>query len=330
MIRGNGTGHDGATSGSPHTRRPERTRGSVSPLGRARRPRTPRLTLRHRPLSTVWPCGQGEHRDGTGLLADWLLTAVVKIVTTYTEPGQRVLLLASPGGSLRTASAPAEVGSGRGHGPYAGLQEAAWTVVRLGRGIQTYTAGPIESPTADGIAERSMPPVHAPESDGDLGRTDQDPVRGGRSGPRAAIASASGPAADPSERFDLIITAVDPHAPGWVHAWDWDRLLAFHGTLAVVTHGDHRAGRLTDPTGALVRLIQQTGLTYRDHAALLWVPVRQDALDIGAGSATGCLAAPGRAAGAPSTPARVHSDLLVFTRFPAAPTTSADTETSDV
>jgi hypothetical protein len=77
--------------------------------------------------------GQGKNQADAGLIASWLLTAVVKIVTTYSNPGDRVLLLATP----RTARRP---------GSYSSLPEAVWPVIRLGRGVQTALAG---SPAED-------------------------------------------------------------------------------------------------------------------------------------------------------------------------------------
>ncbi|GAB3474343.1 hypothetical protein FB471_4846 [Amycolatopsis cihanbeyliensis] len=143
---------------------------------RTPRLRTLRLTLRHpRPArpSTVWPCAQDDLREGTGLLVNWLLTAVIKIVTTYTQPGQRVLLLDpahylappaswSPTGS-RTQSRP---------GPYAGLHEAGWTVVRLGRSVQTQTA--VAHP--DAVDERLGDALAGSESGPDCAPTVRPPT----------------------------------------------------------------------------------------------------------------------------------------------------------
>jgi hypothetical protein len=80
---------------------------------------------------TVWTCGENDLRAGTGRLAGWLLNAVVKVVTTYSAPGDRALLV-EPAVGLRRS---------RGLGPYGGLLEAAWSVVRLGRGVRTYQVG---------------------------------------------------------------------------------------------------------------------------------------------------------------------------------------------
>jgi hypothetical protein len=54
--------------------------------------------------TTVWACGD-----------EWLTTTVAKTVTTYTTPGDRVLLHST--------------------GATASLDDTAWTVVRLGRGV---------------------------------------------------------------------------------------------------------------------------------------------------------------------------------------------------
>ncbi len=97
-------------------------------------------------FATVWPCAQEPQVSGTGVLVGWLHNAVIKIVATHSMPGDRVLLL---------APSPDAVPSPRRHGPYTGLFEAAWSVARLGRGIQTafaarYAASD-EGMTANGL-----------------------------------------------------------------------------------------------------------------------------------------------------------------------------------
>jgi hypothetical protein len=85
-------------------------------------------------FGTVWPCARDGHDVGTGVLSGWLITAVVKVVTAYSMPGDRVLLI-EPGGTGLSV---------RRTGPYVGLPEAAWAVVRLGRGVRTVTGGVYE------------------------------------------------------------------------------------------------------------------------------------------------------------------------------------------
>lgn len=114
---------------SPHRRplTPART-------GRCRRRAASRTTtarrLRATRPTTLWPFADAEALPGTALLAGWLGRTILTLVTTYTCPGDRVLLLTPP--------APSETPprtSGRTHDgdPYAGLAEAVWTVARLGR-----------------------------------------------------------------------------------------------------------------------------------------------------------------------------------------------------
>jgi len=76
--------------------------------------------------NSVWACADDEPAAGTGSLAGWLLNAVVKVVTNYSTPGDRVLLLS-----------PSPLVTGRRGGQYCGLSEAVWPVVRLGRGVRT-------------------------------------------------------------------------------------------------------------------------------------------------------------------------------------------------
>ncbi|MFC3897990.1 hypothetical protein ACFOWZ_41540 [Lentzea rhizosphaerae] len=167
------------------------------------------------------------------MLANWLLTAVAKTVTTYTQPGQRVLLLhPAPYLALSVTS----VRSQPQLGPYAGLHEAGWTVVRLGRGVQTHT------PVAPSAEQR------------DVGLVESEP----------------GP-----DRYDLVLAAADPIALGWFRPSGWADMLTPAGTLAVITRGARSGGRFIDPAERLVRAAHDAGLRYRDRIALLRVPLRE-------------------------------------------------------
>lgn len=223
--------------------------------------------------ATVWPCAQDGLREGIGLLVGWLLTAVVKAVTAYTEPGQRVLLLA-PAPFLAPSATP-----GRGQaesGPYAGLHDSVWTIVRLGRGVQTHTA---------------VAPVTA--------------VDGQRTG--ASIESEIGlrtrTSSPDSDRYDLLLTAAEPHTLDWFRPADWADLLAPTGVLAVITRGARCGGRYVDPAGQLVRDAHDAGLRYLDRIALLRVPAAAMASDQPRIEPMG-----------PIQHDQVHDDLLVFGR----------------
>ncbi|WP_143466798.1 hypothetical protein [Lentzea kentuckyensis] len=200
-------------------RRPSLRRG-----GRSARPAQP---------NTIWPCGQDDLCEGTGLLANWLLTAVAKTVTTYTQPGQRVLLL-QPAPHL--TSSVTSVRRQSELGPYAGLHEAGWTVVRLGRSVQTHTA---IAPSAE---------QH------DVGPVDSEST---------------------PDRYDLVLAAADPSMLDWFCPSNWVDMLDPAGTLAVITRGARSGGRFIDPAERLVRAAHDAGLRYLDRIALLRVPLRE-------------------------------------------------------
>lgn len=288
-----------------------------------------RLTLHQpRPIrpASVWPCAEAEVHEGTGLIAHWLLTAVIKIVTAYTAPGQRVLLLdpttgtASHGGRSATA-----VDRRSGRSPHEGLLEAGWTVVRLGRSVQTQTAATRPNWFGDSAADASAASEsgsgpHAPSPPSDRfgnGYTDR------QSGPDTAM-TGHGP-----HRFDLIITAAEPHTLDALLPTEWAvRLLAPTGTLAVITRSDNSGGRFVDPAQPLVRAAHHAGLHLTDRVALLRMPIHDVAL---AAANTAAHDRPETSSGPPTTSVRhaqAHDDLFVFTRLPAADGNAIGAETS--
>jgi hypothetical protein len=247
-----------------------------------------------------------------------LLTAVVKIVTTYTQPGQRVLLLAPapfatavttrPSTSARTWTAP---------GPYAGLLEAAWTVVRLGRGVQTQTVGPPLENLPNDTPRIPSTRFSSPGPDPD--RAPVGPVPDNVSEPcptgRPDLdcpTTAPGP-----DRFDLVITAAEPRTLDWLRPTDCAALLTQTGTLAVITHGDRSRGRLGDPAGPLVTAVHHAGLRYHDRIALLRVPIRNGQLALGATASYGPFRPPHGLGTTAVRHTQAHDDLLVFVRHHA-------------
>jgi hypothetical protein len=286
------------------------TSGSAGPRAQAAAitPTPPRSGVRrarrrsHCPArpATVWQCGGDDPRDGTAVLSGWLLNAIVKIVTGYSKPGDRVLLLTPP----PTPTGPVRwTRVGRGTGPYDGLHEAAWTVARLGRGIQTRTTHPAR---ADADFALDTDPVVDPEPP-EGPRSDPGPHprnARGRQPARAefttAPAAESPPPGAERDRFDLVITTVAPDHPDWTRDTDFNDMLTPHGITAIITHSDNCAGRLTDPTGRLVSTLREGGLGWLDHVILLET-----------------LPDPGhrRVPGA-ARHRRVHHDLLLFARPP--------------
>ncbi|HWD05117.1 MAG TPA: hypothetical protein VG674_21995, partial [Amycolatopsis sp.] len=119
--------------------RPPHRRTESTRRGRHRAPRrTPAAAATRGPRpATFWPFADAEMLPGTARLPGWLGRTIVTLVTTYTRPGDRVLLLTPPPPApiLEHASRVA-----RGDAAYAGLAEAVWTVARLGRGADTATA----------------------------------------------------------------------------------------------------------------------------------------------------------------------------------------------
>ncbi|MDX8143313.1 hypothetical protein SK854_14385 [Lentzea sp. BCCO 10_0061] len=302
----------------------------VVPIALPRKRRTARrrrlhLTLRHPRPSSVWLCAQDELREGTGLIAHWLLTAVIKTVTTYSQPGQRVLLLDSAAFTATPASSSVTGLPNRSRrSPYVGLLEAGWTVVRLGRSVQTHTA--VEHPnrlddapgTSAGSESGSGLPATGPSTD--------RPAESPSDHRHGSDLEESGH--DP-DLFDLIITAAEPSTLGRVRPMDWAGLLTPTGTLAIVTYRDCSRGRLADPAGALVWAARHAGLRYTDRIALLRVPVRHSALTV---TSTAMRDRSHTSAAAPTTSVRhaqVHDDLLVFTRHTAPRNAVDGEETSD-
>ncbi|MEC3974351.1 hypothetical protein [Amycolatopsis sp. H20-H5] len=273
-------------------------------------------------LATLWPFADAEPLPGTALLAGWLGRMIVTLVTTYTGPGDRVLLLTPPALSPMPAR-----WSGRAPGgdSYAGLAEAVWTVARLGRSSDAATAAP---PPGD-LHDRTDPTRYAEAESGSrprLSRLGLHPVTDVNADcAHRPVCSGRRPRGG----FDLIITAVDPHAVDWFGHTDWDALLTPRGLAAVVTHSDSRGGRLLDPHPVIADTLSSRGLRRLDTIAVLAAPMPPPAVIPVAAHRAGATASargwPPRADGAGPLPLRpVHHDLVLFGRLPlTAPDTGA-------
>ncbi|WP_414943857.1 hypothetical protein [Amycolatopsis sp. cmx-11-32] len=314
----------------PHHRMPAPARIDQ---GRCRAPSRTAIAGRIRSArpSTLWPFADAEALPGTALLAGWLGRAILTLVRTYTRPGDRVLLLTPPASPHLSPRAPGRTDDGD---PYTGLAEAVWTVARLGRGVDTATAAPApdypsghtdpfrHAGAGSGSRPRPSRPGPCPMADPD---TDSAHLRH-RVGDR------------PRGGFDLIITALDPHATDWLGHTDWSALLTPRGLTAVVTHSDLLGGRLLDPCPVLVDTLGSHGLRCLDHIAVLTAPTPDPLASPAATKRTVAATAPcsrsPRTDGPGALPLRrVHHDLVLFRRPPlAAPEGDvADrTETSDV
>lgn len=252
--------------------------------------------------TTVWPCLDADPLPGTALLAGWLARTIITVVTGYTSPGQRVLLYAPPHlAERRRLDSRGAAETDRD--PFAGLGEAAWTIARLGRGIDTATAPP--TPPADPIAadqpaprgsasqpQLTEPGPHTP-------RRQDRPQETGRHPETRQDHREDGRDTDP-RGFDLIFTAVRPSSVGWLRATNWPRLLTPGGILAVITHSDHTGGRLVDPIHTLAATFRHHGLGWLDHVIVLTTPPEPPAQ---VGASTGPRPHPVR---------HRHYDLLLF------------------
>jgi hypothetical protein len=63
----------------------------------------------------------------------------------------------------------------------------------------------------------------------------------------------------------VILTTIGPHQPDRFAQVAWQQLLQPGGILAVLTHSDHDAGELLDPTTPLIHAAHRQGLTWLDH-----------------------------------------------------------------
>ena len=243
--------------------------------------------VRRRPFASVWPVAQDDPLPGTGLLPGWLGRTLVTLVTRYSNPGDRVLLMTPPCQPRAVPTGTAGVVAGRfGPDEFAGLAEASWAVTRLGRSVQTMTAAtlpdypltdsaPAVEPTAQPSAELS-PATRQSGSGPRLTAADavQNPQSDHPPVPALATSAASRSCDrnEPERGFDLVITAAHPHATEWLRESDWDRLLTPNGLVAVITYGDITGGRLTDGISAVAATLRNQSLRMWDHIALLSDP----------------------------------------------------------
>ena len=246
-------------------------------------------TVRRSGPASVWPVAQADPLPGTGLLPGWLGRALITLVTTYSNPGDRVLLITPPRPPRAIPTGTAGVVLGRfGPDEFAGLAEASWALTRLGRSVQTMTAAAPPDyrpgdhacgaePSVALTPQPSPAPCSMPTrwSGSGPGPTPADTTSGPQSNARPTAtpdSSATSYRHDRSESdrgFDLVVTATHPHATEWLRECDWGPLLTPTGLLAVITYGDIAGGRLTDGASLIAATGRSRGLRVWDHIALL-------------------------------------------------------------
>ncbi|QLH21812.1 hypothetical protein [Streptomyces sp. Rer75] len=126
------------------------------------------------------------------------------------------------------------------------------------------------------------------------------------------------------DRYDVVITFVDPRDPDWAADTPWHELLMPSGTLAFITHSDHQLGRLIDPSSLLTHTAHRAGLIAFDHIVLLEIPVRRGTLTTRRARDPKTWPSPASSDGVGTRHVRVHSDLYLFTRPRTEPGTEAE------
>ncbi|CRK55153.1 hypothetical protein [Alloactinosynnema sp. L-07] len=296
--------------------------------------------------ATVWTAGSAP----IDLDATWPATLVERIVTSFSKPAERVVLLdrTTPDRTrptLGVVGADGVIDHAPGTEPDPELADTVAAVERLGRAARVERV-PVD-PTSTGPASR---PFWA-----DLvGGVGPAPATLPTAPELTVEVSVPDVVTAPVDSADLIVASLPPHRPGGHGHGNTADLIALYaarrlrvgGILVVLTHCDWTSGELTDPTGAVVTAGQNADLLYLQHIVALHTPVRDgrfhladthsdDHLDANFGdrdTADADARARHRAVvrGLPVPHRRIHSDVLVFaqphdhqptpTALPSAPT----------
>jgi hypothetical protein len=266
--------------------------------------------------ATVWTAGA----DPIDLDAAWPPALVEKIVSSFSEPGGRVVLLAWPTTNadrprLAAVGTDGVIDHAPGVEPDPELDDALHAVEHLDRTARVERV-PVD-PNATGPAVR---PFWA-DLIGDSSRAPATVL----TAPMAPVDPS--PSVGPlpaSDSADLIITSLRPEHSGDssadLVALFAARLLRVGGILVMFTHCDWTAGELTDPTGAVVTAGQNADLLYLQHIVALHAPVRDGRFHLRDEHPDGntddgeeARARHGaEVRGLPAPHRRIHSDVLVF------------------
>jgi len=271
---------------------PTRQRAATTTTGRRTGPQTP---------ATVWVCGH----PASDPTAAWPVSVVKKVVTSFTAPGARVVLLTPP--------APPDVAGLVGPVPVArpqtdddrDLAAATNAVHALGRAPYVIhiepdglAAGPGSTPFwADLVGHRQPRPDNV-----------------------AALPPALGdqPEADVPATADLVVASLPPRriTDGLRDhvALLGARLLRTGGTLIVLTHCNHVGGRLVDPSGPIVAAAQTADLLYLQHIVAVHAPVRDAQFALAADPESDREQHRAAVRGLPAPHQIAHSDVLAFSQ----------------
>jgi len=246
--------------------------------------------------------------------ATWPTPILTTIITSFSQPGTRVVLLAWPT-TRRPTVDPTDSGQVIDHptdtNPNDELATALTAIHNLNRTARVVRIQPHLTPR--GRAPRRVSPdlVESPDNCPTV-VADSALTRTGTEVPTQVDAT-------PADT-DLIITSLHPQHHG-DHTSDHVTLLAAKllrvgGILAVLTHCDWSRGELIDPTGPIVTSGQNADLLYLQHIVTLHTPAHNGNVvpDLDSSTADGGtqLQHQPLVRGRPAPHRRIHSDVLVF------------------
>ncbi|RKT69516.1 hypothetical protein DFJ66_2747 [Saccharothrix variisporea] len=268
----------------------------VSPAKRPTTPadRQPSATAKSPIPATVWTAGH----HPIDLDATWPTALVEKLVTAFSQPAAKVVLLAHPHTTTHDAALDGVIDHAPGMPPDPELADALHTIEHLGRTAQLRHI-PDTTPTHQPRRLRSVDTAAQPRF--------------------TAPGIGTNVATDGSHDADLVIASLRPEHSGEQSA-DLVAALATHllrvgGILAVLTHCDWAPGELTDPTGAVVAAGQNADLLYLQHIVALHTPLHNGEFHPAHHNDNDAAARAHHRAqvrGLPAPHLRIHSDVLVF------------------
>jgi hypothetical protein len=270
--------------------------------------------------ATVWTAGS----TAIDLHAVWPAALVERVVTSFSEPATRVVLLGrSTPDTTRSRLAPVGIDGVIDHAPGdepdPELTDAVAAVGRLGRSVRVE-----HLPANPSLPAPASRPFWTDVADGSNPAPATAPVTSMRPRDGHQLTAETGPV----DGVDLVIASLSPQYVG-DHSVDLVALHAAHllrlgGILVVLTHCDWTTGELIDPTGLVVAAGQNADLLYLQHIVALHTPIRcgrfhladphpQDHLDEGdVGDSQVRARHRALVRGLPAPHRRIHSDLLVF------------------
>jgi hypothetical protein len=267
----------------------------------------------------VWTCGPAPIDPG----ALWPTPIVRAIITSFTEPGARVVLLTAPPPAGSAAPGPRTTPDDTPLVPTGPHSPTASTAPPPDRhpADTIHTAHAAITHLRRDPYVRQLPPdtTRHDRADEDSSRT--DPLVGAQrhDDPEAMLEPRDDQTGVP--RVDLVIASVRPEHTGPHTAEHLARgaagLLRTGGILAVLTHSDDLGGRLRDPTGTLVTAAQNNDLLYLQHIVVLHTPIRDARLDTTALTTDQNPALTEHPPTAPKQTGvhhRAHRDLLILTQ----------------